>query len=687
MTKRELGILKYIIKYKGQISYKILSEHLYINERTIRYDIDKINQILKKNNHPQIEKIEKGQISYTNLSILLSVIDKFIKNIDITEYKDEIVLFKVLFLERINLKNIEEELGISRTSVKNILKIIKEDLKTNKLKLEIEIQKGLILTGKEENIRKAQMKFIFKYSKDIYLTTILEQYYIEIDQKKIEKFLNLVIDNTKHIISDEPYTNLYNYILIVIDRLKKEKQIFEVENQFFFEGLKEYKIINQFLNILENEYKLKIPSDEVVRLTDYFLGSHYYSSENSSYQYWIEIDIIAKKIIKIFSENMGVNLSRDKVLLKGIVNHLKPTIHRLKNKQILENSILKEFLKLYKPIFIGTQKSIKPLENFINLEITEDEIAFLAIHFKAALDRTNKLENRKNNILVVCSSGYGTSKLLSQQINENFEVNIVEVIPFYKLKNYSLENIDLIIGTINIDEIDLKKPFITINTILSKDDIVLLQNIGLNKRKNRIFLSDLLEVFKKNGLIKNEKKLGKDLSMLMNEFLINDMHSDELKLSDMLDDIILDVECENWEDAIKIAGKTMIEHEICDITYIESIIQRVKEFGPYMIMSNKVALPHSKNTGNVFKSKMILVHFKNDILFPENTPVKTMLTFTSQDEESHLDALSNVLDLINKYNFLEKLESNPNKKKVIDIIKKYEFLLNLGKSQKCIYRN
>ena len=167
----------------------------------------------------------------------------------------------------------------------------------------------------------------------------------------------------------------------------------------------------------------------------------------------------------------------------------------------------------------------------------------------------------------------------------------------------------------------------------------------------------------------------------MNEILVNDIHEDEPKLSEMLEDIILDAECENWEEAIRIAGKIMVENKICDVTYIENIIERVNEFGPYMVMSNKVALPHSKNSGNVFKSKMVLINFKNDILFPEETPVKTMLTFTSQDENEHLDALSNFLDLVNNYKFLEKLENNRSKKKVVDIIKKYEFLSNLGKNR------
>lgn len=681
MTKRELEILKYLIKYNGKISYKLLSEFLYVNERSIRYDIDKINEVLNDSAYPQIKKIEKGQIEYMDLNILSTVIDKFIRCIDITEYKDEILLFKVLFLERINLKSIENEFGISRSSVKNILKVVREKLKLNKLKLEVEVQKGLVLVGDEENIRKAQLKFVVKYSKDIYFSNIIEEYYGEIDRKKIEIFLKLVIDNTKYIISDEPYINLYYYILVMIDRLKKSQSISENENQIFFQGLKEYRVINKFLNILEEEYQVEITLNEKVRLTDYFLGSHCYSSENSSYKFWIEIDIIAKKIIKIFSENMGVNLSKDKVLLKGIVNHLKPTIHRLKNRQVLENSILKDFLKLYRPIFIGTKKSIRPLKDFINLEITEDEVAFLAIHFKAALDRADKLENRKNSILIVCSSGYGTSKLLSQQINENFSVNIVEVIPFYKLKDYNLTDIDLIVGTINIDEFEFQKPCITINPILSREDIGLLENIGLSKRKNKIFLSDILEIFRKSGVIKNENALIKDLSSLMNEILINDIHENEPKLSEMIEEVLLDVECNSWEEAIKMSGKIMVENKICDMTYIDSIIERVKEFGSYMVMSNRVALPHSKNIGNVFKSKMVLMNFRDYILFPEETPVKTMLVFTSQDENAHLDALSNFLDLVNNYKFLEKLENNPSKKKVIDIIKKYEFLSNLGKNR------
>lgn len=46
MTNRMLDILKILLENEGKSSYKYLSENLFINERSIRYDIEKINELL-----------------------------------------------------------------------------------------------------------------------------------------------------------------------------------------------------------------------------------------------------------------------------------------------------------------------------------------------------------------------------------------------------------------------------------------------------------------------------------------------------------------------------------------------------------------------------------------------------------------------------------------------------------------
>lgn len=688
MNKRFIDILKILLTNSGQSTYKELSELLYINERTIRYDIEKINDILCENSYSLIEKESKGKLFFKDTTTLKDIIDLFICKISLTEFKDEIIMFKTLFLGKINLNSLCSDLDISRSNVKIIIKNIREELEKNHLKLEIETHKGLILKGKEEYIRKEQLKFLNKYiplnsslnTNKSYIEKEINNYYENIDLKIIKNFLDNLIFESGKILSDEPYNFLKNYIYILLDRVKKDCILNPLNNENFFMSIKEFQYIDKHIHILEDSLLLKIPDIEKIKLADYFLGSHSYSLENSFFNFWIEIDIIAKKIIKNFSKNIGVNLTKDKDLLEGIINHLKPTIHRLKNNISLDNSILKEFLELYQPIFQGTKNSLAPLENFIGLSISQDEIAFLAIHFKGALDRNLKLVKLKKDILVVCGSGYGTSKLVAQQIKEHFDVNIKGIIPFHRLSNFNLKEIDFIVTTLDIKNEHIETPTIFINTFLIEEDLKKLEKMGLIKKQTKIYLTDLLDVYRKNGVISNEKELVLDLKNILGDTLIDNLPVTSLTLSELLkDNILLKMKKCTWEEAIHISGELLLKDEACTLNYIQDMIEKIKEFGPYMVTDGKLAIPHSRNKNTILKTSVALVTFQEDIIFPNNTPVRTILVFSSKDGNEHLEGISNFMDLCTNHRFLKKLEDDISIKKIKDTIRKYEFLSSLGR--------
>ena len=365
MTNRMLDILKILLKNEGKTSYKELSEKVFINERTIRYDIEKINQLLLENSFLEIEKKSKGELFYSDLVMLSNIITFFQKNISTDEIKDEIIMFKTLFQERLNLNDLCEELNVSRTTIKNILREIRGRLEKYDLKLETEIQKGLILVGKENSIRMAQLKFLNRYfnyfssNTSEHIKSLLDEIFSQDLKEYSKNFIDILMKEKNIVIADEPYLTLQNYICIMIWRLKDDKILTEIENENFFKGTSEYLQIKDHIKILEKHFHIDINDIELLRLTDLFLGCHNYCNEKSFYNFWIEIDVLAKKIIENFSINMEIDLTKDKNLLYGIINHLKPTIHRLKNRISLENSILNEFLKNYKPIFEATKKSFR----------------------------------------------------------------------------------------------------------------------------------------------------------------------------------------------------------------------------------------------------------------------------------------------------------------------------------------
>lgn len=683
MTNRMLEILKILLENNGNTSYKDLSKMLFINERTIRYDIEKINQHLLENNYIEIEKRPKGELFYEDLKILSNIISLFQDELSIDEIKDEIILFKVLFEERLNLNDLCNEFNVSRSTIKNIIRIIREDLKKYNLKLETEIQKGLILIGEENNIRTVQLKFLNRYfnyfldNNSDYVKKLLNEIFTKRFRESSKIFIDILMKEKNILIADEPYLTFQNYICIMIWRLKNNKTLTKIENENFYKRTFEYLQIKNNINILEKKFNINISDMEILRLTDLYLGCHNYCNESNFYNFWIEIDVLAKKIIENFSINMEIDLTKDKDLLYGIINHLKPTIHRLKNNISLENSILNEFLKNYKPIYEATKKSVYPLEEFIDMKITPDEIAFLGTHFKSAIDKNFSLEKK---VLIVCGFGYGTSKLLAQQLKNAYSVFIKDIIPIYKLEDYDLDEVDLIITTLHLNN-DYSKPVVEVNTILSNDDKINLGKAGLQEQQRKIKLNKLLKIIEKNTLITDGITLKKELKEFIGDLLIDDTNKNILSLSELLkNNIILQSEARDWKEAINEIGEMLIDEGACDETYVSSMIKKIEEYGSYMVTNKKIAIPHSKNENNVFKTSMGLLIPKNEILFPGNLPVKIILIFTSSDGEEHLEALADFVDLTNNHNFLSKLNEFMSIRKIKDTIKKFEFLSKIGKN-------
>lgn len=164
--------------------------------------------------------------------------------------------------------------------------------------------------------------------------------------------------------------------------------------------------------------------------------------------------------------------------------------------------------------------------------------------------------------------------------------------------------------------------------------------------------------------------------------LLDDTSRDILSLSELLkNNIILQSDAKDWKEAIQEIGELLVDEGACDKTYIDNMIKKIEEYGSYMVTNKKIAIPHSRNDNNVFKTAMGLLILEEEVFFPGNLPVKTILIFSSLDGEEHLEALADFMDLTNNHNFLVRLNDFTNIRKVKDSIKKFEFLSKIGKKE------
>ena len=119
--------------------------------------------------------------------------------------------------------------------------------------------------------------------------------------------------------------------------------------------------------------------------------------------------------------------------------------------------------------------------------------------------------------------------------------------------------------------------------------------------------------------------------------------------------IEVNLDVDNWEDAIKGVGNLLISSKQIEEGYINSMINSVKELGPYIVLSQGFALAHAApNSETVHEPSLAIVTLKNPVKFGSpNDPVKVLMCLACTDKATHLDLLSKAAKKLMQDHFVE----------------------------------
>ena len=97
---------------------------------------------------------------------------------------------------------------------------------------------------------------------------------------------------------------------------------------------------------------------------------------------------------------------------------------------------------------------------------------------------------------------------------------------------------------------------------------------------------------------------------------------------------------ENWEDAIRMSCKLLIEDGTISPGYADEIIAAVREMGPYIVLMPGFALPHAmKNSENAHGTAIAFMKLAHPVSFDANNSEKdarVFFTLAARDSEEHL---------------------------------------------------
>lgn len=136
----------------------------------------------------------------------------------------------------------------------------------------------------------------------------------------------------------------------------------------------------------------------------------------------------------------------------------------------------------------------------------------------------------------------------------------------------------------------------------------------------------------------------------------------------------LRVKAADWQQAIRAGGEILCRNGAVEPAYIEAAIQNVLEFGPYIVMTKGVAIPHAGSQFGVRRTAISLAALEAPVCFgsADNDPVRYVFTLAAVDADAHVEALRDLVALLGDPAFFAAIDRARSPRDIIAYIKHYE---------------
>ena len=589
------------------------------------------------------------------------------------------ILKMILYFDESGLKlsDIAETMKIPKTDVRKDLEVMSEEVKKDGIRLVYENYKGYRLTGNKGDLLVKRVGIIediireLKETGDFFnreksTTWHREEYfygYIKYENMEItRKFLELIEKELSLKIDEGNYNRVFSYILMLVNFDELYDNMEELLSRNFLFHTPEYLAVERILGKLfrENDRKEKIKEANLLLITDLIMGIGANGLKNDTFYKWINEEAVVEKIIEKVSEMINLDLKEDRILITGLVDNLKSSIYRINNEIQIINSVFKDLILNRDKNIAIVKKAIEETEKEFKINFTDYEIASMAYQIKSSIKRTKRKNIKK--VLLICGLGYGSSKILEESLKENYEIDIVDIIPYYLADDLipGYKEVDFILSTIEIHrqfEVSYGIPIIKINPIMQEEDFERLAEYGIEKNKANVSLKKLISIIESNAEINDKQKLIDSLKDEFEDKIVNDIQKTGHTLRKLLkkENVKFIEGAENWKEAILQSGNLLVSNKKVTSEYVKEMIELVEKHGPYIVIEEGIAMPHAGISENVLETGIALLVVKEKVALPEGRNANIFLSFAAKNKNDNIDIMNDLFELITKHKFIDEV--------------------------------
>lgn len=666
-------------KVKG----KDLESMFNISRRQLGYRIQKLNDWFKEHDYPEIERTSQGYfiVDDTIKDFLNVPIEStYQENEQVyTAYQRAHLILLMLFSEEegLSLNHFSIDLEVSKNTILNDIKKLKELLQPYEVNLKYSRTNGYYLAGSEFEIRRLLMRLIDKvFTMHIAQSDIVKSLSI-IDEKielinkqitKIEQYLD------RKFIDQSTQTLPYKLYLI-LRRIKHDKIVSSFSIGYDdLSDTKEY----QATEILTSNYP-NIPRQEKLFITLQLLSTSVQWSDVSDVQHIPELKKALIDMIVQFEKITFIKFKDRDSLINQLMLHMEPAFYRIRYQlsdvEGLENSLKED----YKELFHLVKLSSKPLEKFFGQSLPENEIAYLTILIGGSLRRQDEEIEQKVKAVVVCTQGTSISQLMLQELRSVFpEFIFLDALSLRDFNQYELD-FDIVFSPMHI--MTPKKLYITKTILTAQEKHELRQHVFgqlNNTMETEIQVEKMISAIREHATIHNESELFKIVKAQFEDtYAYSSVKASTLSINSTLNlqdllptNLINFVErVADIEEAIQLTANPLVRMKYVDPLYIDKMHAAFDD--TYMVINQNIAIPHADGDQVVHRTAMSMLILKEPLELSTGLKVHIFVAIAATDKFKHLRPLLQLRDMSQDDEAIQQIVQTDSKIDVYKIIQHF----------------
>lgn len=686
-----------LLAERGEFDLEKVAADFGVSVRSIRYDIDDLNVLLLDLSRDDAivvrQKAAQLQRDVPRRKIMeLSFARGRDYNVSPLSTQERVLLsvFTLCWLDDfITVQSLADDYQVSRVTVSRDLQKVREYCEAHGIAFEGNRGKGVRVVADEKTRRRVIAQVLRDYGTTVGLHSGLEvadylKWFSEQELRSIEDIVREAEAQAGLYLDDVAFEAMVVHIALSIKRSETQMGMptAPMAAGTLDVGSLQYQMADHIVRQVESVFGVSLPEAEHYYI-EVHIGARSSEAAASNTRDAV-IEFMCMSTIAEVSRELGVDLTHDTHLYDRLLRHVLGSVYRKQAGLLLENPLRDELLEGYAEHAAIVRRALDDNGLSQLMEITDDEVTYVLLHFEAALVGDGSERMRHANVVVVCSTGVGTAELLAAELRRSFDVNIIANVPSHRARGLVGDvGIDLVVSTV---ELDVSVPCVVVRPIPREDDMdriaCALRELGFSGDVDLPPLRDLgagarkvARILRHNPGRNQEAQLMSELRSLLEK---RDWIGQERSymLSELLEGghVVLDAECETWQEAVRASGMPLVATGDITEEYIDAVIANIEEAGPYVVITKHVALPHATNRVGVNETAMSCVRLRTPVEFgsAENDPVKYEFMLATVDATSHLQALMSLVGLLRTQEFLDLLATATHGDEIVSYVREFE---------------